>query len=125
MDPISAFLVNLIVGVVLSAASALISQALAPAQKQLARGFRGSVQTGGTVPQSFLVGTIGGPGKLEYRNTWGNSGETPNAYLTDVISFGDLPIAGMHSSFELLPRSAGQARIAMYSGVLALFRSPS
>lgn len=39
--------------------------------------------------------------------------------------FGDLPIAGMHSSFELLPRSAGQARIAMYSGVLALFRSPS
>lgn len=39
--------------------------------------------------------------------------------------FGDLPIAGMHSSFELVPRSAGQVRVAMYSGVLALFRSPS
>jgi small ligand-binding sensory domain FIST len=39
--------------------------------------------------------------------------------------FGDLPIAGMHSSFELLPRPAGQVRLAMYSGVLTLFRSPS
>ncbi|MEZ4298759.1 MAG: FIST C-terminal domain-containing protein [Polyangiaceae bacterium] len=49
--------------------------------------------------------------------------------------FGDLPVLGMHSSFELLPRPAGQAsagsvgsplvRLAMYSGVLALFRSPS
>ncbi len=39
--------------------------------------------------------------------------------------FGDLPIAGMASSFELLPRPAAQVRLAMYSGVLALFRSPS
>lgn len=39
--------------------------------------------------------------------------------------FGDLPVAGMHSSFELLPRAGGQTRLAMYSGVLALFRSPS
>lgn len=39
--------------------------------------------------------------------------------------FGDLPIAGMHSSFELLPRAPGQVRLAMYSGVLAMFRSPS
>lgn len=39
--------------------------------------------------------------------------------------FGDLPIAGMHSSFELLPRAGGQVRLAMYSGVLSLFRSPS
>ena len=39
--------------------------------------------------------------------------------------FGDLPVAGMHSSFELLPRPGGQVRLAMYSGVLAMFRSPS
>jgi small ligand-binding sensory domain FIST len=39
--------------------------------------------------------------------------------------FGDLPIAGMHSAFELLPKAGGQVRLAMYSGVLALFRSPS
>jgi hypothetical protein len=31
----------------------------------------------------------------------------------------------MHASFELLPRPGAQVRLAMYSGVLALFRSPS
>jgi small ligand-binding sensory domain FIST len=39
--------------------------------------------------------------------------------------FGDLPIAGMHSSFELAPRPNGAARLELYTGVLALFRSPS
>lgn len=39
--------------------------------------------------------------------------------------FGDLPIAGMHSSFELTPWAHGAARLALYTGVLALFRSPS
>lgn len=39
--------------------------------------------------------------------------------------FGDLPIVGMHSAFELVPWGPGEARIALYTGVLALFRSPS
>ena len=39
--------------------------------------------------------------------------------------FGDLPIAGMHSAFEIVPWGRGEARIALYTGVLALFRSPS
>jgi len=39
--------------------------------------------------------------------------------------FGDLPIAGMHSAFEIIPWAAGEARLALYTGVLALFRSPS
>jgi small ligand-binding sensory domain FIST len=39
--------------------------------------------------------------------------------------FGDLPIAGMHSAFELVPWGPGEARVALYTGVLALFRSPS
>lgn len=39
--------------------------------------------------------------------------------------FGDLPIAGMHSSFEIAPWGPGEARVALYTGVLALFRSPS
>lgn len=91
------WLIQLIVGVILSAVSTLIQQALAPKQQEqnTLRGFRGSVQTGGKVPQSFLIGTIGVPGKLEYRNSWGSAGGTPNAYLVDVISFGDLPIAAM------------------------------
>jgi small ligand-binding sensory domain FIST len=39
--------------------------------------------------------------------------------------FGDLPIAGMHSAFEIAPWNAGDARLVLYTGVLALFRSPS
>jgi small ligand-binding sensory domain FIST len=39
--------------------------------------------------------------------------------------FGDLPIAGMHSAFEIMPWRPGEARLALYTGVLALFRSPS
>ena len=39
--------------------------------------------------------------------------------------FGDLPIAGMHSAFEIVPWGPGEARLALYTGVLALFRSPS
>jgi small ligand-binding sensory domain FIST len=39
--------------------------------------------------------------------------------------FGDLPIAGMHSAFEIIPWAPGEARLALYTGVLALFRSPS
>ena len=39
--------------------------------------------------------------------------------------FGDLPIAGMHSAFEIAPWGPGNAKVALYTGVLALFRSPS
>jgi hypothetical protein len=39
--------------------------------------------------------------------------------------FGDLPIVGMHSAFEIVPWAPGEARLALYTGVLALFRSPS
>ena len=54
---------NLIIGLVLSIGSTLLQQALFPKKQQQAgntvSGFRGAVQTGGQVPQSFLVGTIG------------------------------------------------------------------
>lgn len=101
MDPITGFLINLIIGVVLSAASTLLKQAFStPAQQQKkATGTRGTVQIGGKVPQYFLVGTVGEAGKLEYRNAWGNSGEVPNAYLTDVRSFGDLPLTALAGLF--------------------------
>lgn len=85
------WLINLLIGVVLSVVSTLAQQAFAP--KQQGRGIRGTIQSGGKVPLSFLIGTIGVPGKLEYRNTWGTAGGTQNAYLVDVISFGDLPIS--------------------------------
>lgn len=39
--------------------------------------------------------------------------------------FADLPIAGMHSAFEIAPWAPGEGRLAFYTGVLALFRAPS
>jgi hypothetical protein len=91
------FLIQIIVGVLLSVASTLLQQAFAPQQSEQQRrtGTRGSAQIGGKVPQYFLVGTVGEPGKLEYQNAWGSAGEVPNAYLTSVRSFGDLPITAL------------------------------
>lgn len=91
------FLIQIIVGLVLSIGSTLLQQALAPQQTEQQRrtGTRGSAQIGGKVPQYFLVGTVGEAGKLEYQNAWGSVGEVPNAYLTSVRSFGDLPITAM------------------------------
>lgn len=93
MDPFTAILINIIIGVILSAASTLLQQAFAPKRpdQQRRTGTRGSALFGGKVPQYFLVGTVGEAGKREYRNAWGSSGGVPNAYLTDVYSFGDLP----------------------------------
>ncbi|GGF24284.1 hypothetical protein GCM10011321_14560 [Youhaiella tibetensis] len=91
------FIIQLIVGVVLGLASTLLKQAFSRPQEQqkTATGTRGSTQLGGKVPQSFLIGTVGDAGKLEYRNSWGQSGEVPNAYETDVYSFGDLPLSAL------------------------------
>lgn len=90
------FLINLVVGVVLSIAGTLLQQAFGSKQEQERRtGTRGSAQIGGKVPQYFLAGTVGEAGKLEYRNAWGNDGQVPNAYLTEVHSFGDLPVSGL------------------------------
>ncbi len=97
MDPFTAFFVNLLVGLVLSAVGSLIQQAMAPKQKQ--PGVKGSITVGAAEPLSFIVGRYGSPGHLEYAGTWGSDGDTPNAYLTHVISFGDLPIRGYRRFF--------------------------
>lgn len=39
--------------------------------------------------------------------------------------FGDLPIAGMHSAFEISPRDKRPPRLELYTSVLALFRTLS
>lgn len=91
------FIIQIIVGVLLSVASTLLQQAFAPKTQDQQRrtGTRGSTQIGGKVPQYFLVGTVGEAGKLEYRNAWGESDGVPNAYLTNVTSFGDLPVSDL------------------------------
>jgi len=103
-----AILLNIVIGLVLSFAGQLISSAFAPKQeKQKAAGT--AMQTGGDVPLSFLVGSGGTGGKLDYANSYGTSGDTPNANLVQVISLGDLPgvaCTGIYENGQALTKSA-------------------
>lgn len=58
-------------------------------------GVQGTLQSGGDVPRSFIMGKGATAGSLVYANTWGTSGGTPNAYLTQVIALSDLPVKGL------------------------------
>jgi hypothetical protein len=96
------WLIQIVVGVVLSVASTLIQSALAPkpqTQQVRASGFRGTAVTGGDVPMSFVLGTLGLAGKLEFQGCYGNDGDTPNAYLVGVYSLSDLPITACTGLF--------------------------
>lgn len=55
-------------------------------------GVQGTLQSGGDVPRSFVIGKGATAGSLVYANTWGNDGSTPNAFLTQVIALSDQPI---------------------------------
>jgi hypothetical protein len=54
-------------------------------------GIDGRLSAGGAIPRSFGIGTHVSAGSLVYANYWGYSGETPNAYLTQVIAVSDMP----------------------------------
>jgi hypothetical protein len=95
MDPITAYLIQLVIGLVISGVTTLAQQAFAPKPKAQNQqpGMRGQYSTGGTVPMTIVLGTYGIAGQLEYSNTWGKVNETPNAYLVDVISLADYQIS--------------------------------
>lgn len=93
------WLIQLIVGLVLQVASTLIKSAQQQDQKPKVPGVRGSIQTGGDNPLSFIMGFYATAGHLKYAGTWGNSGETPNAYYSKVISVSDLPVRGLAGFF--------------------------
>lgn len=78
------------------AAKALAGNKEEPAAAK-ADGFsaQGTLQAGGDVPRSFNLGYSMTAGSLAYANTWGNDGETPNAYFTQVIALSDLPGGGI------------------------------
>ena len=62
-----------------------------PAAKTDHFGTQGNLQAAGDIPRSFGLGKHATAGSLVYANYWGFSGETPNAYLTQVIAVSDLP----------------------------------
>lgn len=91
-----------------------LAKALAPKPKDLSSlpgGTTGKLQTGGTVPRSFVVGEFAVAGSLAYPNTYSASaaitaaaalskptaasGTTPNAYLVQVIALSDIPVTAM------------------------------
>lgn len=93
------WLIQIIVGIVLQVAATLIKSAQQQDQKPKVPGVRGSIQTGGDNPLSFILGFYATAGHLKYAGTWGNSGETPNAYYSKVISVSDLPVRGLAGFF--------------------------
>ncbi|WP_052699543.1 phage tail protein [Tritonibacter mobilis] len=60
---------------------------------------QGNVRTGGSVPRSFGVGEYLTAGSLVWHSEWGRSGDTPNAYYTQVIALSDLPVSGLKRVF--------------------------
>lgn len=89
----AAFVLNTAVGLGLS----LIGQALAGKPNANAQNFaiNGTLQGGGDLARSFILGRYATAGSLVWVNTWGRDGETPNAYLTQIIALSDLPVAGL------------------------------
>jgi hypothetical protein len=94
------WLIQLLVGIVLNVAGQLISSIGKQDQAaQKIAGVRGTIQTGGDHAPTFIIGRYGTAGKLKYAGTWGNAGETPNAYYTKEIEVSFLPIRGFSGFF--------------------------
>ena len=74
-----------------------LAQSLFGQKKQVGGtgGASGTMQGGGAVPRSFIVGRAMTAGSLVYRGTWGQDDGTPNAYYHRVISLSDLPVKGL------------------------------
>jgi hypothetical protein len=72
-----------------------VMKALAGTPSEPARqdnfGTQGNLAAAGDIPRSFGLGVHATAGSLVYANYWGYSGQTPNAYLTQVIAVSDLP----------------------------------
>jgi hypothetical protein len=89
----TAFGLQMAAGIGLSYAAQAIAGKPASQQQAANRvgGIQGKLQGGGEVPRSFPVGDCYTKGSLVWANSWGNDGDTPNAYFTQVIALSDLP----------------------------------
>ena len=85
---VGSFLLKAAVGIGLN----LLAQSIAGKPQEPVFAINGSLQAGGDLPRSFLIGQASTAGSLVWVNTWGQDGDTPNAYLTQVIALSDLPV---------------------------------
>lgn len=93
LSALGAFALKAAVGLGLS----LAAQALAgkPKQQEQTFSLSTSLQGGGAIPRSIIVGRAATGGSLVWANTWGNEGKSPNAWLTMVIALSDYPVRGL------------------------------
>lgn len=91
LGALGTFALRTAVGIGLS----LAAQALAGKEKPPGFSFTGTLQGGGDLSRSFIIGRYATGGSLVWANTWGNADSTPNAWLTQVIALSDLPISGV------------------------------
>ncbi len=87
---VSAFALNAAVGIGVSMLAKQLQKPRSAGQQT--NGVNGTLQAGGDVARSFILGRRTTAGSLVYANTWGKAGKTPNAYFTQVIALSDLPI---------------------------------
>lgn len=91
LGAVGSFLLKTAVGIGLN----LLAQAIAGKPKDPTFSINGSLQAGGDIPRSFILGKTATAGSLVWVNTWGQDGDTPNAYLTQVIALSDMPVASL------------------------------
>jgi len=73
----------------------LILAAVKGKPQQQKAGIQGKLSAGGDVSRSIMVGQYNTAGSLVYRNTYGQSGDTPNAFYVEVRALADLPVGGL------------------------------
>lgn len=84
---------KLVIGLAVNFGLGRLQQALTKKnrQKQDPRGIIIEARMGDEQPIGFIPGKYATGGVRKYLGTWGNDGETPNAFVTDVIEIGSMP----------------------------------
>src|SRR5687768_16684598 len=86
-----AFVLKTAVGVGLN----LLAQAIAGKPQKPKFSINGTLQRGGDLSRTFIIGKTATAGSLVYANTWGRPNKTPNEYLTQVVALSDYPVNGL------------------------------
>ena len=87
---VSALALNTLVGIGINLAVSALAGQQAPSFA-----VQGQLQAGDDVSRSILLGYSATAGSLVYANTWGKSGKSKNAYLTQVICVSDWRVTGL------------------------------
>ncbi|MBB3288151.1 MULTISPECIES: phage tail protein [unclassified Rhizobium] len=89
---------KLLVTVAINFGVSLIAKAMQKktSTAQTQTGVKLQISMGDDQPMSFTLGNYATAGRRKYIGTWGEDGKTPNAYLTDVVELGNLPVSGLN-----------------------------